>query len=154
MKISRIGYITSLPSETYEKVLTKPHYLLGVYYDGKIEKAILEFVDERGEKLVKMIDPTRHKPYFLTLDDPESIKERIENLERAGIDSLEEVYKINPLTMEKTRFIKVVTRDPLVVRKIRSKFNTAWEAKIKYHANYIYDNQLIPGMRYVVEVSN
>ncbi|MEM0505700.1 MAG: DNA-directed DNA polymerase I [Thermosphaera sp.] len=154
MKISRIGYITSLPSETYEKVLTKPHYLLGVYYDGKIEKAILEFVDERGEKLVKMIDPTRHKTYFLTLDDPESIKERIENLERAGIDSLEEVYKINPLTMEKTRFIKVVTRDPLVVRKIRSKFNTAWEAKIKYHANYIYDNQLIPGMRYVVEVSN
>jgi len=57
MRISKIGYVASLPSETYEKVLSKPHYLLGVYYDGRMEKAILEFVDEKGERLVKVADP-------------------------------------------------------------------------------------------------
>jgi DNA polymerase I len=154
MRISKIGYVASLPSETYEKVLSKPHYLLGVYYDGRMEKAILEFVDEKGEKLVKIADPTRHKPYFLTSDDPSLIRERLGNLEGSGVDSIEEEYRINPLTMERVRLVKVVTKDPLIVRKIRSKFNTAWEAKIKYHANYIYDNRLIPGMRYVTDFSN
>ncbi|MCC6025227.1 MAG: hypothetical protein LM555_02880, partial [Desulfurococcaceae archaeon] len=59
------------------KTITTPHYLLGVYYDGKIGKAILVFLSEDGEKLVKVPDPTGHHPYFLTSEDPESLKVKL-----------------------------------------------------------------------------
>ncbi|ADV65599.1 DNA-directed DNA polymerase I [Desulfurococcus mucosus] len=136
------------------KALSKPHYLLGVYYDGKLGRAVLEFLSEEGDRVVKVVDPTGHKPYFLTdlsLDEAKSIKELSGDKD---VDRLEEVVKVNPLTMERVRVTKIVTKDPLAVKKLRDKVPkgaSVWEAKIKYHSNYIYDNQLIPGMRYVIE---
>jgi len=141
-------------SRQLNTILSKPHYLLGVYYDGKIGRAVLEFISEDGRQLVKIPDPIGHKPYFLTnlsVDEVKSIKEIAEDKD---LDHIEEVYKVNPLTMEKVRVTKIVTKDPLAVKRLRSKIPSdasAWEAKIKYHSNYIYDNELIPGMRYVIE---
>ena len=140
----------------YKAVFTRniptPHYLLNVYYDGKLGKAVLEFLSEDGKRLVKLPDLWGHKPYFLTSENIEYLKAKLSNEKK--IEILEEVYRINPLIMEKIKLVKVVTRDPLVVKKIRSSVNSAWEAKIKYHANYIFDMGLIPGMRYVITNEN
>jgi DNA polymerase I len=130
------------------KTITTPHYLLGVYYDGKIGKAILVFLSEDGEKLVKVPDPTGHHPYFLTSEDPESLKVKLAG--ESSVLGFEEAQKIDPLTARTIRVVKVITRDPLAVKKLRSKVNAAWEAKIKYHANYIFDLGLVPGMKYTI----
>jgi len=131
----------------FEKIIKSPCYLLNVYYDGKIGKAVMEFLSEDGSRIIKVPDPYGHKPYFLTDGNPDELKKKITN---DSLEGFEEVEKINPLTMQRIKLTKVVTKDPLAVRKLRSKVGNAWEAKIKYHANYIYDMDLIPGMRYVI----
>lgn len=132
----------------FEKSIKTPHYLLNVYYDGKLGKAVMEFLSEDGSKLVRIPDPYGHKPYFLTDENIEELKEKLSSSD--GVEGFEEVEKINPLTMKKIKVVKVITKDPLVVKKIRNKVSKAWEAKIKYHANYVYDMGLIPGMRYII----
>ncbi|MEM2024776.1 MAG: DNA-directed DNA polymerase I [Desulfurococcaceae archaeon] len=145
---TQAGQVTGLYSASFARALQAPHYLLGVYYDGVLGRAVLEFLSSDGAKLIKIPDPWGHKPYFLTDESIESIKEALGG--EKTVESVEEVYKINPLTMQRVKVTKVSTKDPLAVRKIRSKVRTAWEAKIKYHANYIFDFGLIPGMRYVI----
>lgn len=152
----KIGDVNRIYEYKYrnEASLPQPHYLVGVSYDGKIGKAVLEFLDESGEKYVKVIDPTGHRPYFLTDEPPQVLKgEKLAPYSKY-IHEIDEVQKINPLTMEKVRLTRVVTNDPQAVRVLRSKVGRAWEAKIKYYVNYIYDNSLIPGMRYVIEAGN
>jgi len=134
------------------KTITTPHYLLGVYYDGKIGKAILVFLSEDGERLVKVSDPIGHYPYFLTSESVESLKVKLAS--ESSVLGFDEVQKIDPLTMRTIRVTKVLTKDPLAVKKLRSKVEVAWEAKIKYHANYIFDLELVPGMKYTITNNN
>jgi len=136
----------------FNKTINTPHYLLGVYYDGKLDKAVLIFLSESGDKLVKIPDPTGHHPYFLTSESTESLKVKLSS--DNSVLGFEEVQKIDPLTMRIVKVTKVVTRDPLAVKKLRNKVETAWEAKIKYHANYIFDLGLVPGMKYTITSSN
>jgi len=139
---------TLLFKTKFEKSLTTPHYLLNVYYDGKLGRAVLEFISEDGSKLVRIPDPHGHKPYFLTSEPVDELKTKIGT--NSGVEDFEEVEKINPLTMKKVKLVKVITKDPLVVKKLRGKVSSAWEAKIKYHANYVFDMGLIPGMKYII----
>lgn len=132
---------------TYVKSLQTPHYLVGVYYDGKVGKAVLEFLSEDGTKLVKMTDMWEHKPYFLTDESPDTLKETFSS--EKSVEGFELIEKIDPLTMQKVKLTKVITKDPLAVKKLRTKVRNAWEAKIKYHSNYLFDMALIPGMKYV-----
>lgn len=154
MNFRRIGNVYSLLPNNLSRNLDKPCYLLGVFYDGELGKAILEFIDEKGEKLLLIPDPTGHKPYFLTKDPPEAIEQNKNITEHPSYAGYEEVYKINPLTMKKMKLTKIITKDPLAVAKLRDYVSKAWEAKIKYHDNYVFDNKLIPGMRYLIELNN
>ncbi|MCC6041143.1 MAG: DNA-directed DNA polymerase I [Desulfurococcaceae archaeon] len=130
------------------KTVTTPHYLLGVYYDGKLEKAVLVLLSESGEKLVEVPDPIGHRPYFLTDESIEELKAKMATED--SVLGFEEVQKVDPLTMRTIRAVKVITKDPLAVKKLRGKVRVAWEAKIKYHVNYIFDQGLIPGMKYTI----
>jgi DNA polymerase I len=134
------------------KITSTPHYLLGVYYDGKLEKAVLLLLSEDGERLVKIPDPVGHKPYFLTNESIEDLKVKMTSED--SLLGFEETQKIDPLTMRTIRIVKVITKDPLAVKKLRGKVRVAWEAKIKYHANYIFDQELIPGMKYIITNSS
>ncbi|MEM0199089.1 MAG: DNA-directed DNA polymerase I [Desulfurococcaceae archaeon] len=145
--VSRINL--SLPFKaSLVKTLHEPHYLVGVYYDGKIGKAVLQFLTEDGAKLVNIVDMWNHKPYFLTDESVDKLKEIFAG--EKDVEGLEEVEKIDPLSMQRIRVTKVITKDPLVVKRLRNKVRSAWEAKIKYHANYIFDVALIPGMKFQV----
>ncbi len=148
LKVTKIGNVMRLIPDIKTKRIDKEAYLLGVFYDGSIGKAVLEFLDEKGNNIIFLIDPTGHKPYFLTNEPPEKIRENKEIVNHPGFDSVEVVSKIDPLTMDKKTFTRIVTKDPLAVAKLRDKVERAWEAKIKYHDNYIFDNALIPGMKH------
>lgn len=149
ISIDKIGDVKTLIPNNNVKRLDKPAYLLGVYYDGNLEKAVLEFIDENGEKLLLLPDPLNHQPYFLTKDPVEKVLSNTNISKSKGFVKAEEITKIDPLTRKKIRITKIITKTPTDVAKLRDYVSKAWEAKIKYHDNYVFDNKLIPGMKYV-----
>jgi len=150
LKIDKIKDVYRLIPDRRVKKIEEPAYLLGVFYDGELGKAVLEFISTDGENLMYLPDPAGHKPYFLTDLPPSEVSKIKEIINHPGFDSIETVTKINPLTNEEIQLTKIITKDPLSVAKLRGKVPRAWEAHIKYHENYVFDYQLIPGMRYRV----
>lgn len=132
-------------------------YLLSVRYNGKDGKAHLIFYDDLSQKIKDIPDYTNHKPYLLTDYSPDEIIEKFPDvLKHKGFDYLDVVEKYDALNDRWILMTKVVALDPLSVggggRSLRDLLKGhAWEAKIKYHHNYIYDNGLIPGMPYRFE---
>ncbi len=133
-----------------KRVVNAKGYILGVYYDGSEAKAYVKLLDESGE-IVAVYDAYGHKPYFLTDLPPDKVSSIREIVTHPSFDHLETVEKMDLLLWRKTTMTKIVVKDPNAVRVLRDKVPKAWEANIKYHHNYIYDLQLIPGMPYVVE---
>ncbi|MEM2253568.1 MAG: DNA-directed DNA polymerase I [Desulfurococcaceae archaeon] len=155
MNIDKINDVNSIyPLKAFEfKSNGRPVYLLGVHYDGVIGKAVLEVLSEDGSQLFLVPDPTDHKPYFLTNVPIDEVSKSSSIVKHDSFHHIEEVRKYDPLTGSNVVLTKVVTKDPLAVRSLRNKVKKAWEAKIKYHNNYIYDRQLIPTMKYLINES-
>jgi len=123
-------------------------YIVDVQYDGEVSKAFLYvYVEEEG-RLYKVYDKTGHRPYFLVDIEPDKAREVVGKSQ--DVVDIYRVEKFDLLLNRKTMLTKIVVRDPLAVRRLRDRFPKVWEANIKYHHNYIYDTQLIPGMRYRV----
>jgi len=148
--IDKIGNVKTLIVNNYVDHIDKPAYLLGVFYDGDLGKAVLQFLSEKGSELVLLPDPTNHKPYFLAKDSLEHVMSNKNIVNYPGFESAVDVVKIDPLTGNKIRLTKIITKTPTDVAKLRGYVSKAWEAKIKYHDNYIHDLGLIPGMKYVL----
>jgi DNA polymerase I len=127
--------------------------LLDVRYDGRFNKAVAYLVDSNN-RLVRWVDRTDHKPYFLTDAEPEVLASIGISSDNGLVVQFDVTAKFHPIRRERVKVTKVIVRDPLAVRKLRSTVQSkgykVWEADIKYHHNYIYDNQLIPGMVYRV----
>ncbi len=128
----------------------RPVYLLNVQYDGDKGKALLKFLDEDKGIIIQYYDGYGHKPYFLVDIPPDKVKEISKIVSHPSFDHTEVVEKIDLLFNRKVTMTKIVTKDPLAVRTLRNYVPKAWEANIKYHDNYIYDLQLIPGMKYYI----
>lgn len=126
-------------------------YIMEVSYDGSVSKAVIYVYVEEDGKLYKVYDKTGHRPYFLVDLDPEKARE-IAGRSQDVVD-IYRVEKFDLLSNRKVMLTKIVVRDPLMVRRLRDRYPKTWEANIKYHHNYIYDNQLTPGMKYRVKGS-
>jgi DNA polymerase I len=130
-------------------------YLLEVRYEGDIGKAVALIYDINEGKIKKWVDKTGHKPYLLTDMRPdEGNKPPIDLSKYKSFSNYAYVTKKNPLTNTDIKLTKIIMEDPLSVKNIRNSLKekgfNVWEADIKYFLNYIYDNQLIPGMPYDV----
>ena len=126
-------------------------YLLGSYYDGRAAKAVLKFFEPSSGRVLLWYDNTGHLPYFLVDVRPEVIRERPEYkavVDDKSLERLEVVEKYDLLTGRKVSLTKIVVKDPLAVVRLRKVFTRVWEANIKYHDNYLFDNALVPGMIY------
>ncbi|MFN4046655.1 MAG: type B DNA-directed DNA polymerase, partial [Acidilobaceae archaeon] len=122
-------------------------YLLEVRYDGRFNRAVAFILDSTG-RLLRWVDKTDHRPYFLTDVEPESVG-ALGLSDNELIVQFDVVSKFHPIRRERVKLLKVIVKDPLAVRKLRdlvkSKGHSVWEADIKYHHNYVFDNQLVPG---------
>ncbi len=123
-------------------------YLLDVYYDGGVGRAVVKLVGDDGIRVY--VDGTGHMPYFLTDLPPDKVRGLRDIVGHPGFDHLEVVEKFDLLRWTRRRLTKIVVKTPDVVRVLRNKVPRAWEANIKYHHNYIYDLGLVPGMKYRV----
>jgi len=129
-------------------------YLLSYYYDPEANKAVLAFYDADEGKVKYWYDKLGHKPYFLVKEEPEEVLKKLPASLRQRVESCERVVKKDLLRMKSVTMTKVVAKDPLAVREMRELFEESWESDIKYHQNYIYDAQLVPGFRYEVKGKN
>ena len=134
-----------------EVASVKRAFLLDVDYDGERGKAVLILYDTSNDELIYWYDKTGHKPYFLTDLPPDKVSKMLEIVRHPSFEGVEVVEKIDLLYGVKRYFTKIVTKDPLAVRFLRSKVPVAWEADIRYHINYIYDRGLVPGIEYSIE---
>src|ERR687896_686548 len=66
--------------------------------------------------------------------------------------SIEKTSKMDFISDKEIQVLKVIAPDPLSIGGTQNSFRekvTSWEADIRYHENYLYDTNLIPGAYYV-----
>ncbi|UCD01713.1 MAG: hypothetical protein JSV23_01440, partial [Promethearchaeota archaeon] len=143
-------------------------FLLDVDYDGGQNKAYCKFYDLETDDIKIWIDTTDHEPYCLS-------KESISELEKLsfnektgqkkkltdyeGFNRFEEIKRFDLLSDQEIYMIKIYGKTPtniggsgINIRNILgNNEKKAWEADIRYHLNYIFDRQLIPGLIYKIK---
>ena len=136
--------------------------LLSVGYNGSKGCAYAKLYNPESKRLFIWYDDEKtHRPYLLTNLSNEELEEISEVKNHKGLIGIEEVEKYDPLRDQWVKMTKVVADDPLSIggkpnslRELLPKDQwgkRAWEAKIRYHHCFTYDNNLIPGMPYVEE---
>ncbi len=143
-------------------------YFVSATYDGNAGKVLIKLYEPVSQQIYFWFDNKGHKPYLLTNLSPLELEKIDQVVKHPGFDHFESVDKYDPLLDRKVTLTKLLTKDPLAVggrpqgtlRDIipqqweqmgSEQPAKVWEAAIKYYQNYIYDNQLAPGMIYRVE---
>ena len=150
--------------------------LLTVEYCGTQNKAYAKFYDLSDKKIKFWIDTTGHEPYCLHREDKETLEKNQVLTGFYGYDRIESVNKIDLLKDKEIKISKIYAKTPSDIGQKGNKdeitdqypetsiynilYNTyldnpelrgAWEAKIRYHHNYIFDRELIPGLIYGIK---
>jgi DNA polymerase I len=129
-------------------------YFVSISYDGEKRSCYLRLYEPRSHRIYEWYDTSGHKPYCFSDKSIEELSRNDAVSKNPGFDRFEAVEKYDALRSEQARRTKIVAKDPLTiggkpVGSIRDAIR-AWEADIKYVENYIYDNNLEPGMMYEV----
>ncbi|MFX1490193.1 MAG: DNA polymerase domain-containing protein, partial [Promethearchaeota archaeon] len=145
--------------------------LLDVDYDGVQNKAFCKFYDLDTEQIKIWIDTTGHEPYCLSKEIPSDL-EKLQFSEKlgdttqertlteyTGFKRFEEIKRFALLDDKEIEMTKIYGETPTNIggsgTNIRSILGEnsvkAWEADIRYHLNYIFDTQLIPGLIYRIK---
>ena len=142
--------------------------LLDVDYDGGQNKAYCKFYDLDTDDIKIWIDTSGHEPYCLSKEPISDLKileftDRVGDIEQhkniteyEGFKRFEEINRYDLLKDEKINITKIYGVTPSDIggsgKNIKNILGSngikAWEADIRYHLNYIFDTQLIPGLIY------
>ncbi|MFX0139426.1 MAG: DNA-directed DNA polymerase I [Candidatus Hodarchaeota archaeon] len=145
--------------------------LLDVDYDGGQNKAYCKFYDLDSDEIKIWIDTTGHEPYCLSKEPISELKnlfyeEKVNEhvlkkkiTEYDGFKRFEEINRYDLINDEEIEMTKLYGVTPtniggsgLNIKNILGWNNIkAWEADIRYHLNYIFDTQLIPGLIYKIK---
>ncbi|MHA2298093.1 MAG: DNA-directed DNA polymerase I [Candidatus Hodarchaeales archaeon] len=138
----------AIGEKLHRPVSTGHLVFLGTRYDPSSNKARLMFYNESKASIISMVDKSDHKPYLLTDESPENILSQSSLQEFS--QGTEKIRLMNLLEDKEKEYTKLYTKTPNDVPKIRGSLRS-WEDKIPYHHCWIYDNDLLPGMPYVLE---
>lgn len=134
--------------------------LLSVGYDGAKGCAYAKLYNPENRKIFIWYDEEKtHRPYLLTDLSREELEKIPNVINHKGLIGFGEVEKYDPLRDQWVKMTKVIADDPLSIggkpNSLRELLPSdqwgkrAWEAKIRYHHCFTYDNNLIPGMPYI-----
>ncbi len=132
-----------------------PSYFVSIGYDGERRSCCLRLYEPRTHRIYEWYDTTGHKPYCFSDKSIEELSGNEAVSKNPGFDRFQTVKKYDALRCESVARTEIIAKDPLTiggkpVGSIRDAVR-AWEADIKYVENYIYDNNLEPGMMYEVK---
>lgn len=127
-------------------------YLTSVEYDGDKRLAFVKLYDPERHRIHVWYDDTDHKPYCLSDQSVEALKQNEALVNHPGFDHFLRTSKHDGLNDRDVEMTVIVAKDPLSIGgrpsgSIREMLRV-WEADIKYVENYIYDRDLKPGMPY------
>jgi len=145
--------------------------LLDIDYDGQQNKAFCKFYDLDTDEIKIWIDTTDHEPYCLSKDPITELEKLYYNekigqttqkkklTDYVGFKRFEQVKKYDLLRDKEIPMTKLYGETPTNIggsgtnlRNILGENEKkAWEADIRYHLNYIFDRQLIPGLIYKIK---
>ncbi|TFH10889.1 MAG: hypothetical protein E4H14_01670 [Candidatus Thorarchaeota archaeon] len=139
-----------------------PSFLLSIDYSGPLNKAILKLYEPKSKKVYFWVDNTGHKPYLYTDWPAQMVKSKVKRnpgFVKTETVQLHDLLHDTPVTMT-----KLVGDNPLAIggggAAMRNLLNDssgvshAWEANIRYHLCYTYDNNFVPGLMYTIEKGN
>jgi len=151
----------------------KEGILLTVEYSGKHNKAYAKFYDLTDHTIKFWLDTTNHRPYAIHRASKEEIESIAELTEFQGYDGVDSVQLEDLLFDRKIVATKIYGKTPSDIGKkgetgdeddtsslrsnsiynilARNGYDGAWEANIRYHHNFIYDRELIPGLIYQIK---
>jgi DNA polymerase, archaea type len=137
---------------SYAKELpeNKPALLLSSVYSGEEQKVYLKLYSETDQAIFYWRDRTNHRPYCYTKVDYRNDVELV--LKKEKKYSLLSTKKKDLISDKDIECLKISAPDPLSIGGTENSFREkvrSWEADIKYHENYLYDTELIPGTYYV-----
>ena len=150
-------------SKTLERLEIKkntPYLLLTSQYNRLTNKDTLGFYDKEIQQIIHIDDFTDHKPYFIVKYPLQATMSFLSNSPEYNknkhlILNIEEINITDRLFLKQTIASKIFTQTPGDVPKIRSMFQAqdidTFESDIRYHLNYIFDRNLIPGMHYEID---
>ncbi|MFX0085273.1 MAG: DNA-directed DNA polymerase I [Candidatus Hodarchaeota archaeon] len=132
------------------------YFLLSTVYDAPSNGAGIKLLDVKNKKLVYITDPYGHEPYCYSREAITDIKGV--NFPKGVVKSIKEVKKIDLLNDKEIYLTQIITPTPSEVPRVRNTLEETakkraiigetWESRIKYHRNWIYDVQLVPGRKY------
>ena len=127
-----------------------PALLLSAIYSGEEKKVYLKFYDPRSSIIYYWRDRTDHKPYAYSKMENEPLVKEI--VAREPKYSVQYMKRRDVIADKEIAVMKIFAPDPLSIggtdSSLREKVR-CWEADIKYHENYMYDQGLVPGIYYV-----
>ena len=124
----------------------KDYVILSIVYDAKFNGAGIKLLDVEEGKIVYITDPYHHEPYCLSRESVNQVKER--KIPLSTVKRISTVEKRDLLNDRSSVFTQLITPTPSEVPKVRDILQKTWESRIKYHRNWIYDLQLVPGRIY------
>lgn len=129
-------------------------YLTSVEYDGDKRLAFVKLYNPETHTIHFWYDDTDHKPYCLSDQSIEALKQNEALVNHPGFDHFLRTTKHDGLNDREVEMTVIAAKDPLSIGgrpsgSIREMLRV-WEADIKYVENYIYDRDLKPGMPYNV----
>ena len=140
--------------------------LLDVDYDGGQNKAYCKFYDLDNDDIKIWIDTTEHEPYCLSKEPISELESNIKLTNFAGLKKFEAITRFDLLLDKEIKITKIYGNTPIDIGgsgeniknilepkkkdedKNIKREPKVWEANIRYHLNYIFDRQLIPGLIY------
>lgn len=149
--------------------------LLDVDYDGGQNKAYCKFYDLKSHDIKIWIDTTDHEPYCLSKETDTSLLANLRFIDKigdttqekkldqySGFKRFEAIKRYDLLSDKEIPLTKIYGNTPsdiggsgINIRSILERNDLkAWEADIRYHLNYIFDRQLVPGLIYSIDNGN
>jgi len=132
-----------------------PSYFVSIGYDGEKRSCYMRLYEPKSHRIHDWYDTTNHKPYCYSDKPIDELSSNEALVRNPGFEKFETIKKYDALRSVSATRTRIVAKDPLTiggkpVGSIRDAIR-AWEADIKYVENYIYDNNLEPGMMYEVK---
>ena len=132
------------------------YFLLSTVYDAPTNSAGIKLYDVKNKKLIYITDPYGHEPYCYSKENIEEIKSI--QFPIGTVKNFNLVKKRDLLNDRQVDLTQIVTPTPsqvpkvreILERRARSKafIGDTWESRIKYHQNWIFDIDLVPGRKY------
>ncbi|MFX1286182.1 MAG: DNA-directed DNA polymerase I [Promethearchaeota archaeon] len=124
----------------------KDYFILSTVYDAQTNGAGIKLYDVEKKKVIYVTDTYGHEPYCFSREPLQKVQAI--KFPPGTVKRIETIIKRDILNEMDEDLTRIVTPTPSEVPKVRDIIGDTWESRIKYHRNWIYDVQIVPGRRY------